>query len=156
VTIYLAKDSNSVISHCCCDLSLIAYPAQVDCPWCGCGWLFTCMACRKAFTFARGVEIEESLEQLAARDFGVDAEEDSLADWVTDMSDLLSNVEVGQRYVYLDGRVLRAALGPVAFSGWYASHRFTHLPQVVAEANPSELDSNIGQENYWRANALPE
>ena len=156
MTIYLAKDSDAVISHCRCDLALVTYPGQADCPWCGCGWLFTCMNCRKAFTFACGVKIEETLEALASRDLGPDTDQDLLTDWVTDMTDLLSNVEVGHRYVYLDGRVFQADLGPVAFSGWYASHRFAHLPHVVAEADRSALDVDLGQERYWRENALPE
>jgi hypothetical protein len=134
----------------------VTYPGQADCPWCGCGWLFTCLRCRKAFTFARGIEVEETLEELALRDFGPDTDSDLLADWVADMRSLLAKVEVGERYVYLDGRVHPARLGSVEFSGWYASHRFAHLPQVVAEGARAALDAELGQESYWRTNALPE
>ena len=45
--VYLKKASNELISHCGCEESRISYPAQMDCPWCGCGWLFSCITCRK-------------------------------------------------------------------------------------------------------------
>ena len=52
---YIAKANNDVLSHCQCADTLAAGPAQLDCPWCGCGWLFSCIKCRKAFTFGRVV-----------------------------------------------------------------------------------------------------
>ena len=47
---------------------MIAAPVQMESPWNGEGWLFTCLNCRKNFTFARAVEVEESMEELAALD----------------------------------------------------------------------------------------
>jgi hypothetical protein len=68
--LYLQKANDDFVSHCRCHRgdALISSPAQMDCPWCGCGWLFTCGVCRKAFAFAEGVEINESWEETAERD----------------------------------------------------------------------------------------
>jgi hypothetical protein len=66
--IYLQKDNDDLVSHCRCREAFISYPPQMDCPWCGCGWLFSCIKCRKAFTFARAVEVNDSWEELACRD----------------------------------------------------------------------------------------
>ena len=55
-TVYLVKANNDLISHCACSNAVIGAPAQMDCPWCGCGWLFVCSKCRKAFSFARAEE----------------------------------------------------------------------------------------------------
>lgn len=45
-TIYLIKDNDDLCSHCACETAYITFPPQMDCPWCGCGWLFSCTACR--------------------------------------------------------------------------------------------------------------
>src|SRR5262249_18861030 len=52
--VYLRKANNDLVSHCACAQAdaLVTAPSQMDCPWCGCGWLFICSRCRKAFTFA--------------------------------------------------------------------------------------------------------
>jgi hypothetical protein len=90
LTTFLTKASDMVISHCRCpsENALIMFPAQMDCPWCGCGWLFTCRTCRKAFTFATAVEVEASLEELARQDLssgfyrGKKVPDDALEDWI--------------------------------------------------------------------------
>ena len=68
VVVFLAKANDDLISHCKCAYTFIGAPAQMDCPWCGCGWLFVCPKCRKAFTFARAVECNLTREQLAHND----------------------------------------------------------------------------------------
>jgi hypothetical protein len=62
--VYLCKDNDDLISHCTCREALVAPPGQADCPWCGCGWLFSCLSCRKAFTFARAVPGQKDLEMI--------------------------------------------------------------------------------------------
>src|SRR5262249_32220662 len=66
---YLRKANDDLVSHCGCDKAdaLVSSPCQMDCPWCGCGWLFGCSRCRKAFTFAEAVEVDESWEQTGRR-----------------------------------------------------------------------------------------
>jgi hypothetical protein len=48
--LYLRKANDDFVSHCKCPKadSLISSPGQMDCPWCGCGWLFICSRCNKA------------------------------------------------------------------------------------------------------------
>lgn len=158
--VYLKKASNELISHCGCAETRIGYPAQMDCPWCGCGWLFTCITCRKAFTFAEGVEIEGTWEDLAREDirnsWKEEPAEENVVAWVTDMKDILRDVKPGKRYVILDGRVLPVDSGPVHFGGQYASHEFEKLPHLEALAEPALLDRILGDRDYWLERAFPE
>ena len=41
---------------------------QDQTPWDGSGWLFPCVRCGQQFAFARGVEVEESIQELAVAD----------------------------------------------------------------------------------------
>src|SRR5215210_3079207 len=125
-TIYLERANRKLVCHCACRESLISSPPQMDCPWCGCGWLFTCIVCRKAYAFARGVEIEQSLVELAEEDltakFDTKPSDVDVARWVEWMSVLLKGVEPGRDYVYLDGFYVPADTGPLGFEGWHAHH----------------------------------
>src|SRR6476469_1354353 len=108
-TVYLAKANDDVISHCRCapQEALITWPPQMDCPWCGCGWLFGCIRCGKAFTFATGVLVNETLQEIGQRDvrraWQRQPTEEEVREWVEAMQSLLQQVEVGRTYVYLDG-----------------------------------------------------
>jgi hypothetical protein len=157
---YLRKASDEVISFCSCGDGRVSFPAQMDCPWCGCGWLFTCITCRKAFTFAEGVEIEGSWEDLAREEirnkWQKEPEKDDVASWVEAMKEVLAEVKPGKRYVIIDGHVIPADATNVKFDGWHAHHEFTGLPQVEALSDKSALDATLGDRRYWTANALPE
>ena len=158
-TVYLVKDSDDLISWCKCPIALASAPGQLDCPWCGCGWLFSCVTCRKAFTFARGVVVDRTLESIGADDLhgmGGKWGDDALHDWVISMSELLKGVEPGQRYVYLDGWFLPADRSPPRLDGWYARHQLAEAPQISALRDRSFLDSTVGSRGYWVANALPQ
>src|SRR6266496_4072320 len=99
--IYLRKANDQLICYCKCDKAeaLISDPGQLDCPWCGCGWLFTCIKCRKAFTFAEAVEVDLSLEELAEMDIvgfgGQSPEPGEVDEWVRAMQHLLRGVDLG-------------------------------------------------------------
>jgi hypothetical protein len=151
--IYLKKACDDGISLCSCGDGRVAFPAQMDCPWCGCGWLFTCINCGKAFTFAEGVEIESSWEALART---TESEEDEIASWIEAMKIITAGVKVGERYVIIDGFVLPADARHVAFDGWHAHHEFEIIPQVQALEDRSILDAKLGNRRYWTENALPE
>ena len=159
--IYLAKANNELISHCRCvgEDVVVTSPAQLDCPWCGCGWLFSCMKCRKAFTFAVGIETDVPWEELARRDLlghGVDSvEAEDIADWVQAMQDFTKDVKPGEVYVYLDGGVLPAKATPVQFMGWHAMHSFDFVPQVISLNDPQVLEETLANRDYWLAHALP-
>jgi len=107
--LYLRKANDDLVSHCKCDRAdaLISSPCQMDCPWCGCGWLFICGRCRNAFTFSEGVEVNESWEDTGNRTIRAlyqrEPEPGEVEEWVGFMKILLKGVRCGEKYVYLDG-----------------------------------------------------
>lgn len=158
--IYLKKLNDDVISHCSCDDGRIAIPQQADCPWCGCGWLFSCLTCRKAFTFAEGIEIKnQSWEEIAReerKNYGdINPDEETIELWIEAMKELLRSVEVGKKYCIIDWEVFAVDATDIFFQGLYGSHSFDRLPQVEALDNPSVLDRELANQNYWRSHALP-
>lgn len=157
--VYLAKDNDDLVSHCKCKTAPITFPPQMDCPWCGCGWLFSCIECRKAFTFARGVQLDTTWRDLAERDLAKlwdeQPEEEDIDQWVEAMQELLSDVEVGGRYVCLDGLFIPVDAAGVEFEGWHSRHDFDFIPQVAALNDPSIIDSILANQAYWQENAVP-
>lgn len=149
---YIAKANNDVLSNCACKDALAAGPAQLDCPWCGCGWLLSCSKCRKAFTYGRIVEVERSYEDFVREDFqthgGGSTPEDIRegAEW---MAEALSAFAVGDVVVYLDGVYLPLDATNFAFDGWFAQHDFDRLPHAVALTQPEALRNTLGDQAYW-------
>lgn len=133
--IYLRKANDDLISHCKCGDGYISAPAQMDCPWCGCGWLFICSECRKAFTFAEAVEVDFSLEEMAERDLqrvepaGKQPSEEDVKSWVEFMGMFLRGAQAGQRYVYFDSYIVPIDADGLKIAGiihrmiWPSSHR---------------------------------
>ena len=156
--VYLAKANDALVSFCSCQRAYIAYPSQLDCPWCGCGWLFACASCRMAFTFALGVEVDETWEQLARRDLvGLGIGEPSSEDingWVEAVPSMLQEVEVGRLYVWFDGMILPIDAGGVNLRGYYARHRHGFVPQMAALRDKSVVENILSNEQYWRSNAV--
>ena len=156
--VYLVKDNDELVSHCSCRRAYITFPPQMDCPWCGCGWLFTCADCRKAFTFARAVEVDESWEELARRDlvgaWNESPTEEDVAEWIGAMQELLADVEVGRQYVCLDGLILPTDAGEARFCGWHAEHDLDFVPQVAALDDESVLEDVLANEAYWQSRAI--
>lgn len=156
---YLKKANDDVLSFCSCSDGRTAFPAQMDCPWFGCGWLFSCFTCRKAFTFAVGVEIEGTWEDIAREDIRKRWEEEpsdeDVAAWVSSMKEILSGVKPGEQYVIIDGVIFHIDEKDIEFTGWYAYHTFAKPPQLDARDDRSVLDSQLGNRQYWYDNALP-
>ena len=157
---YLTKANDDLISFCSCGDGRVTFPAQIDCPWCGCGWLFTCITCRSAFTFAVGVEIEGKWEDLARDDirskWKEEPSEEDVASWIEAMKEILAEVRVGERYVIVDGAVIPCNATNLSFDGWTAHHEFGEIPQVRALTNKACLDEELGNRDYWSSNALPQ
>lgn len=158
--IYLAKANDEFISHCRCPRAdaVIAAPSQMDCPWCGCGWLFSCNRCRKAFTFAQGVEIEETWEETADRAirafFRRDPEPEEVKEWVEFMPLLLEDVRPGGVYVYFDGWVIPATAEGIHIEGWHSRHDLDYVPQVAALRDPEIGESPLSSRDYWQSRAI--
>jgi hypothetical protein len=157
-TVYLEKANADLICHCTCARALIRAPLQMDCPWCGCGWLFSCIECRKAFTFAKGVEVAETLDELARHDLakmGAKVTDESVYSWVGMMKGLLAGVEVGKTYVYFDGVLVPSDIqptpqDPLELGGLFGKHRLAYVPQVHAKQDRSVVLQVLTNERYWR------
>jgi hypothetical protein len=149
----LVKASNNLVSHCKCS-EAYATSGQADCPWCGCGWLFTCIDCRKAFTFAKVVETDQSPEDLVRRDFlsfGKSPESfdpasvKAKAEW---LQNEIADLEPGTVCVIVDGEIIPVSARDIEFDGWHAHHAFQVPPQVAA-TDANSLDSILGDRKYW-------
>jgi hypothetical protein len=155
---YLKKANDDLISFCSCGDGRVTFPAQLDCPWCGCGWLFSCITCRKAFTFAEGVEMEASWEDIARSDIRKRWKEEpsveDVASWIEAMQEFLAEVQVGERYVIIDGALIRVDANNINFEGWAAHHEFPRAPQVLALTNKAILEEKLGNRAYWLSNAI--
>jgi hypothetical protein len=155
---YLKKANDDVISFCSCGDGRVTFPAQMDCPWCGCGWLFTCITCRKAFTFADGIEIEGTWEEIARDDIRNRSKkqpsEEEIASWIDAMKEILADVRVGGRYVIIDGSVIRSNARNITFNGWAAHHEFKEIPQVRALTDKALLKDELGSREYWSSRYL--
>jgi len=157
--VYLRKAGADVICFCTCVDGRVTFPAQMDCPWCGCGWLFTCITCRKAFAFAEGIELETTWEELAQEDLVNNwHHEPSATDiqaWIAAMKEILHAVRVGERYVILDGSVFPANSKDIEFDGWHSHHQLSTFPHFDALDDRSLLDKILGKRAYWETRALP-
>lgn len=152
--IYLAKASTDLLCFCECAEALMTFPPQLDCPWCGCGWLFSCSECRTSFTFARGVTVNESWEDLARRDmtnYGrTSVSTDDVDNWVRAMKELLAHVKVGATYVCLDSVIIPVDAGAFQFEGRHSRHDLAFVPQVAALEDRSVIDDLLSSPEYWR------
>ena len=158
--IYLRKANSDVIDHCKCSGGYISSPGQMDCPWCGCGWLFTGVDCGKAFTFAEAVEVDFTLEGIAERDLqrwkpaGEKPSAEEVQEWVGFMRLFLRDLELGKRYVYFDGVVIAADADGVSFEGFHSSHDLAVVPQVEALRDQRIISDLLSNPQYWRETAL--
>lgn len=164
-TLFLAKANNEGICHCKCEQALISWPGQMDCPWCGCGWLFTCMKCRNAFTFAKVVRIDSTLEELARIEYkkgGLPgkATPDRIAALVEQMGMLLEAVEDEEDiFVYFDSYLIPTFYDelfrtgkepPLEVRGMHRDHLLAEVPQLRFAEDPSLASSSwLSDEAYW-------
>lgn len=158
-TLWLVKSRDSVCCHCRCKRGLISGPDQLDCPWCGCGWLFSCLKCRRAFTFARACTVTQTIEELARADWIGAWERDptkkELADWTEALREFTSDLEEGSEYVYLDGVAVPVGIGPVEFVGICKRHRLDTVPHMDALSDPSVIERTLSNPSYWKKRRHP-
>jgi hypothetical protein len=148
----LAKAGNEVLSHCRCVAPMASVPGQLDCPWCGCGWLISCTECRKAFTFARVVEVDTDYETFVRQDRGrgeFEHSDDEIRRQAEMLEWMLEPFSPGQKIVYLDGAYFALDEAVEDFEGVYASHNFSELPHALALKNSAHLNALLGDKDYW-------
>lgn len=153
VGVFLEKANDHLISHCRCERTWIGAPAQMHCPWCGCGWMFICPECSRAFTFAKAASCDLTWEELAHRDLDrrpTRPTEDDIEQWIGFMSLLTNGVELGREYVYFDGFLIPVDAGPIEFEGIYAHHELSEPPQIAVAEGRESLDQVLANADYWR------
>jgi hypothetical protein len=160
-TLWLVKDNDDVVSWCRCSPSIVGLLGQKECPWCGCGWLFTCSTCSKSFAFARVAWIDESIESVAARtyrkSFGIEETPEELQETVECLESMMIGLELGDQVVVIDGTTIKTNTeGPIEFDGWMSRHKLKWLPQVRALEDPSCLKRTLLSKSYWNSRRHPE
>ena len=157
---FLFKANNDVLSFCECENEPAMSEGQLDCPWCGCGWMIACSKCSKSFVFAEVRETDIPLMELGWRDAAARGSKSvtqaDIADWAEDMADLLDHFEVGDIVVYLDGGYFTVDSADVQFDGFYASHKLDRLPHAEALEDAGHLKAMLGDRQYWLDRELPE
>lgn len=150
--IYLVKANDDLISHCRCSPGPIGAPGQAGCPWCGCGWMFCCPRCRKAFVFARAEEVDVPWDVMARLDlegrWHRRPSEEEVEEWIGFMKILQKGLRPGATYVYLDGYVFRSDQTDLRFEGWHSKHEFARAPQAVGL---ELIERTIGTREYWES-----
>lgn len=157
---WLAKANDEGVSHCACAASLAGVSGQLDCPWCGCGWMIPCATCRRAFTFARVVEIDQSYEDLVRTDLldrGLpEVDETDVREGAAWLAETFADFAVGDTVIYLDGCYFRADQRPLAFEGLYAAHDHPEPPQTAAARDSRSPDEDLGRPQWWFERQRPD
>ena len=138
---------------CQCSETLAAGPAQLECPWCGCGWLLSCVKCRKAFTFGRVIDVDRTYADIAREDLsarGSEPSDEDIADAADWLAEAYADLAIGDIVVYLDGAYLKLDTTDFAYDGWFAQHDFDRLPHSLAITDPLALRDTLGSQQYWR------
>ena len=153
MTMFLERANADVACFCDCDRSRLAPGVPLDCPWCGCGWMFACLACHRGVTFARGVEVPESYEELADRYVRMGLGRAPTAPEAREVADFLrrsmAGVEAGKLYVTLDQAVIPADATGVRGTGTIGRHELDYVPHVRARTEPAELARTLQHVPYW-------
>ncbi|TMQ13325.1 MAG: hypothetical protein E6J91_18910 [Deltaproteobacteria bacterium] len=156
---FLFKANDDVISHCSCIGEPALSTGQLDCPWCGCGWLICCSRCTKAFTYAVVRETDISLVELGRRDATArgftSITDQECAELATGMERALEPFRIGDLVVYLDGEYLALDAKRVRFDGYFAAHDLDVLPHAEALGDPEVLLRTLGDGAYWLDRELP-
>lgn len=133
---------------------------QLDCPWCGCGWMIACSKCTKSFIFAEVREIDEPLIDLVRREAAIrgltSLTEADFLDWAESMTEALAPFAHGDVVVYLDGVYWPVDSTNIEFTGFYASHKLARLPHAEALSDPGHLRAVLGEKSYWTERERPD
>jgi hypothetical protein len=156
---WLVKSSEDTICFCECDGdNAIAAPpgwSQMDCPWCGCGWLFTCATCGLAFTYAVCKDAPDLTPARLANDyykrvFGEPCPPERLRVYAGEVVSKLTPLVVGAEYIVLDGQALNTSITAAVFTGEYANHSLAALPHVKYRGDREGLVQAMCRD-YWLA-----
>jgi hypothetical protein len=156
---FMFKANDDIVSFCACEDVPAMSSGQLDCPWCGCGWLFSCSRCTKSFVFAEVRLTDIPLLELGRQEAavrGLTVTEEEIAEWAESMATAFDDFEVGDVIVYLDGEYWHRDATDIAFEGLYARHRLDRLPHAEALSDPPLLERVLGDANHWFDRELPD
>ncbi len=131
---------------------------QFDCPWCGCGWMLSCVACRRGFVFAVAEDRGESIADLVARQAAHHAEDFPSVAPATpaEQAEIASYYEKwyrvltpGARYVVFDDVIVPVTAPRCYVRGAYGEHRLAYVPQVAAALDQKVLRDVLCAPKYW-------
>mgnify|MGYP003649147198 FL=1 len=150
---FFFKANDDVLSYCSCTGQPAMSSGQLDCPWCGCGWMIACSKCTKSYTFAEVRETDVPMEELGRREvkaMGLTTVTDQeITEWAEAMEETLSHFDIGDIVVYLDGSYWTVDSEDIAFDGYFASHKLDRLPHAEALFEPESLQALLGDKKYW-------
>ena len=149
---WLAKANDDILSFCTCTSPLASGPGQLDCPWCGCGWLISCIDCRKPFVFAQVAEIDRTYQDIVRMDFksrGYEPDPETIENCALWMAEAVAELQLGEIVVYLDGCYFPVHQQAIEFEGDYAFHQFDRLPHAMALETTDALRNMLGEKSYW-------
>ena len=156
---YLFKANDEVISHCQCVGQPAASTGQLDCPWCGCGWMISCTKCGKAFVYGEIRHTEVPIIDIVRRDVkqrGLKTvTETEIRECAEAMEQEFKRFRAGTTVIYLDGSYFAVSTKNISFKGYYAKHKFTTLPHADALKRPEVLRATLGERSYWLDRELP-
>ena len=157
---FIFKANDEVLSFCDCADAPAMSEFQLDCPWCGCGWLIPCSGCGKSFTFAEVRETDASLVELGRREADrrglTSVTDEEVEAWADSMAEALEHFEIGDVIVYLDGAYWKLDSVDVEFEGYFARHQLKKLPHAEALEDSERLRNVLGNPDYWFERELPD
>ena len=153
--IYLRKAIEpGVVNWCeCAQENALAVVSQASCPWCGCGYLWSCITCRNSFTIAEAVEVPLTFDEIRELDargfFGEERRPPGMVKWRNEASAFSTeNLVLGAKYVYLDGSAHDVRADGLHFRGRIKQHSLRGIPHITA---PSADDLIAAFERpYWQ------
>jgi hypothetical protein len=85
---------------------------------------------------------------------GTPLTQQDIAEWIESMQAMLTGVQVGVRYVYLDTTVIRADAPQICIEGAHARHVAPYVPHVAALDDRRVLELTLSSRRYWLDNAI--
>lgn len=155
--LYIVRASSEGVCHCQCEDAPMSVPDQLDCPWCGCGWMLTCSRCNRAYTFGVARHVPGTLREIILNDFRqrqlpkeLLEDKEFIDGCVESISEMIENIEEGEQYVYFDGILIPVDYDDrIEFEGLHATHDLATLPHLDLREDPDAARHLLGDPRYW-------
>jgi len=158
MSLVLERANRDLVCFCECASPILVPGGQFGCPQCGCGWLWTCHACRKAVAFGRAVESSRPFADIARESVAAFLEPmaisfappvESVESELRALENLSRNLVAGRVYAYFDGHPLDVDRDPPpVLNGIHGVHRLAFVPQRNADSDP-HARAMLESRSYW-------